>query len=85
MLSRAQARAHSGPDLPKPNSGVPGQLPLWLTPRNSSYRTPYMARAGEELAAAVDRILMPAPFGLPREVVLRAKRESKSSYTPPTR
>lgn len=37
-----------------------------------------MARAGEELAAAVDRILMPAPCGLPREVVLRAKRESES-------
>lgn len=37
-----------------------------------------LARAGEELAAAVDRILMPAPCGLPREVVLRAKRESES-------
>jgi hypothetical protein len=37
-----------------------------------------MARAGEELAAEVDRILMPAPCGLPREVVLRAKRESES-------
>jgi hypothetical protein len=37
-----------------------------------------MARAGEELAAAVDRILMPAHCGLPREVVLRAQRESES-------
>ena len=39
-----------------------------------------MARAGEELAAAVDRILMSAPCGLPREVVLRAKRESESFH-----
>lgn len=38
-----------------------------------------MARAGEERAVAVDRILMPAPCGLPREVALRAKRESESS------
>ena len=37
-----------------------------------------MARAGEERAAAVDRILMPAPCGLSRAVVLRAKRESDS-------
>jgi len=38
------------------------------------------ARAGEERAAAVDRSLMPAPCGLPREVALRAKRESERLY-----
>ena len=38
------------------------------------------ARAGEERAAAVDRIPMPAPCGLSRAVVLRAKRESESFY-----
>ena len=37
-----------------------------------------MAQAGVELAAAVDRILIPAPCGLPRDVVSRAKRQIDS-------
>lgn len=46
--------------------------------RDHVFASDDIARAGKELAAAVDRILMPAPCSLIREEVLRAKRESES-------